>query len=360
MPLSAPASRSDAGPLSTSATTPAKAVDREPSTAPVSTVTVAGRTIPASGVSDVAAAIRVAGATVPDGRLLAVVSRRVLEADAVPAGIRVNGKAATMGTPLRPGDVVTFVAARDRVESTRTVVAPVRLDAAAAALYVSYRPGTSREVVGRVSGEVVESTLLSAPVVGRLRAPARFALTLDDGPNPPATQQVLALLAAHHVPAVFCLIGVNVLAHPSLARREATAGHWLCDHTQTHPLDLPTLPAKRIAKQIRDGYDSIVRADGHVAPRYFRAPGGNWSARIDADARALHLIPLHWTVDPRDWSRPGKAAIVTRVLNQLRPDGIVLLHDGGGDRSETVAALRQLLGELAAAGWIQTFPIWVH
>jgi peptidoglycan/xylan/chitin deacetylase (PgdA/CDA1 family) len=237
---------------------------------------------------------------------------------------------------------------------------PVRLDAAAAALYTRYRPGTSREIVGRVGGAVVGSTIVTAPVVGKLRAPARFALTFDDGPNPSATPEVLGLLAAHHVPAVFCLIGAEALAHPALARREAAAGHRLCDHTQTHPLDLPSLPPRRIAKQIRAGYDSIVRSDGHVAPRYFRAPGGNWSATVVAKARALHLVPLRWTVDPRDWSRPGTAAIVTTVLNQLRPDGVVLMHDGGGDRRETVAALRQLLDELEAAGWVPTLPTWVR
>jgi peptidoglycan/xylan/chitin deacetylase (PgdA/CDA1 family) len=323
-------------------------------------VLVAGRAVPAASARDVATAIRVAEVDVPDGRLLAVVSHRVLDAHAVPAEIRVNGQVVSSAAALRPGDVVTFVAAPDRVEGICTVSVPVRLDAGAAALYTGYRPGTSREVVGRVSGEVVRSTLLSAPTVGKLRTPARFALTFDDGPNPPATQQVLTLLAAHHAPAVFCLIGADTLAHPSLARREAAAGYRLCDHTQTHPLNLPSLRAAQIAEQIRAGYNSIMRSDGHVPPRYFRAPGGNWSATIDADARALHLTPLHWTVDPRDWSRPGTEVIVTRVLNQLRPNGIVLMHDGGGDRSETVAALRQLLGELIAAGWTPTLPTWVH
>lgn len=270
------------------------------SRAPVATITVAGQVIHAAGIGDVAAAICATGVRMPDGRLLAVASHRVLNAHAFPAGIRVDGELALSTTRVRAGDVLTFVPAPDRVEATRVIIAPVYLDAAAATLYASYRAGTSREVVGAVSGEVADSMLRSAPVVGALRTPARFALTFDDGPNPWPTSAVLALLAAHHAPAVFCLLGADALAFPALARQEANGGYQLCDHTQTHPLDLPNLPAARIAAEIRTGYNSIVRADGGLAPRYFRAPGGNWSASIDTDARALRLALLHWTVDPRD------------------------------------------------------------
>lgn len=323
-------------------------------------ITVAGITIPAAGIRDVATALRAAGVSPPDGRLLAVVSGRVLDAHHDPARIRVNGAPASLATPLRPYDMVTFVAGHDRIEGTREVTEPVYLDSAAAALYVGYRPGTSRVMEGSRSGEVVSSTLIGAPIVGRLRAAARFALTIDDGPSRTATAQVLDLLDRYAVQAVFCLIGENVLAHPDLARREAAAGHELCDHTQTHPLNLPALSASHIRSEIASGYTSIVTADGGVRPRYFRAPGGNWSTTIIDDARALGLAPLRWTVDPRDWSVPGTQDIVTTVLDQLRPDGIILVHDGGGDRSETVQALGILLDELVAAGWTVTLPTWVR
>jgi peptidoglycan/xylan/chitin deacetylase (PgdA/CDA1 family) len=254
------------------------------------------------------------------------------------------------------GDVITFVPGADSLETTRTRDGPVGLDPAAAALYLSYAPGRGRLVQGVLSGEQVSSTLLSAPTVGRLRSPAWLSFTFDDGPDELATPQVLALLAARHTPAVFCLIGVDAQAHPGLARTEASGGYRLCDHTQTHPLNLPELPAAQILAEIRTGELSVIQADGGVAPVYFRAPGGNWSAIIEADARSLHLIPLSWTVDPRDWSRPGTEQIITSVLNQLRPNGIILMHDGGGNRAQTIAALTRLLPELAAAGWSAGYP----
>jgi peptidoglycan/xylan/chitin deacetylase (PgdA/CDA1 family) len=307
-------------------------------------------------VQSVADAVRAAHVVVPYGRLLSVVSHRVLDAHAAPARVEVNGAAATMGDPVRPGDVVILLHGVDRIESTRTRILPLRLDAAAANLYVTSESGQQRVVEGAISGEQVSSSITRAPAVGKLRAPARLAFTFDDGPNGSATAAVLRLLAAHHTPAVFCLIGQNAVAQPHLAAQEAAAGYRMCDHTQTHPLDLPDLTRAQIAAEMSGGYQSITRTDGGVAPVYFRAPGGNWSQTIIDDARALHLIPLRWTVDPRDWSVPGTQTIVTRVLDQLRPDGVILMHDGGGDRSQTVAALELLLDELARAGWVAGYP----
>jgi peptidoglycan/xylan/chitin deacetylase (PgdA/CDA1 family) len=266
---------------------------------------------------------------------------------------------ASATTALRPYDVVTFIAGQDQVEGTHSVAEPVYLDPRAAVLYGSYQPGSSRVVKGSYSGEVVSSTLTVAPTVGRLRSPARFALTIDDGPSATATPQALDLLDQYAVKAVFCLIGENALAYPRLVKREAATGHQLCDHTQSHPLQLPDFPLARIRSEIGVGYASIVHAGAGAEPRYFRAPGGNWSATITSEAHAMNLIPLRWTVDPRDWSMPGTQSIITTVLDQLRPDGIVLMHDGGGDRSQTVQALAILLDELTAAGWTITLPTWV-
>ena len=314
--------------------------------------------IPATAVTDVEAAIRTAGVSVPDGRLLSVTGA-VLNARAHPATIVLNGHPVPPGSPVHSGDVITFIRGADSLEPTRTIQQSVYLSTAAAALYTGYQPGVATVVQGTASGQQASYEIVRAPSVGRLRAPARLSLSFDDGPNGTFTTGVLQDLSARRVPAVFCLIGQRAQAEPELVRAELAAGGRLCNHTQTHPLNLPELPPGQIAAQISAGQQSLLHADGNVPPIYFRAPGGNWSPTVVAAARTSQLIPLRWTVDPKDWSRPGTATIVTRVLDQLRPDGIVLLHDGGGDRSQTVAVLTQLLDELTAAGWSFTFPTWI-
>lgn len=174
------------------------------------------------------------------------------------------------------------------------------------------------------------------------------ALTIDDGPDPRWTPQVLALLRANGIRATFCLVGTQVRAHPELVRQIAADGHALCDHTESHDIHLPSRSAAGVRAEVGSGYDDIVAAAG-VRPAYFRAPGGNWSPAILTAADRLGMVPLGWSVDPRDWARPGTASIAATVGGA--PGGsIVLVHDGGGDRSQTVAALRTALPALQARG----------
>lgn len=159
---------------------------------------------------------------------------------------------------------------------------------------------------------------------------------------------MLALLRANGIRATFCLVGTQVRAHPELVRQIAADGHALCDHTESHDIHLPSRSAAGVRAEVGDGYDDIVAAAG-ARPAYFRAPGGNWSPAILAAADRLGMVPLGWAVDPRDWARPGTASIAATVGGA--PGGsIVLVHDGGGDRSQTVAALRTALPALQARG----------
>jgi peptidoglycan-N-acetylglucosamine deacetylase len=197
----------------------------------------------------------------------------------------------------------------------------------------------------------------SAPVPAPLGHGHRtIALTFDDGPDRTWTPQILRLLAAHHVLATFCEIGYAVDAHAGLTRRVARAGQRLCDHTQDHDEHLRDTSAHHIHWDIHTAKRAITRADSGVRPLFFRAPGGNWSSTIKKEARTEHLQPLGWNVDPQDWARPGTQAIVHRVLAQVRPGSVILLHDGGGDRSQTVAALRILLRKLPQRGYRFTVP----
>lgn len=172
------------------------------------------------------------------------------------------------------------------------------------------------------------------------------ALTFDDGPDPRWTPQVLALLRQYHVKATFCLIGVNVKAHPELVRKIVKDGHRLCNHTMRHDLKLKTRSRAAIDADLRRTSALITKASGGVRPAYFRAPGGNWSGVLVSVARQQGMASLGWAVDPRDWAEPPTTTIVARVRAAVGPGSIVLMHDGGGDRSRSVAALKALLPRL--------------
>ena len=190
---------------------------------------------------------------------------------------------------------------------------------------------------------------------------ATMSFTFDDGPWPASTPQVLALLEQHHVHAVFCLIGQQARAHPSLVRREVAAGHELCDHSRDHDLFMARHDQRYVDREVSDGLADVRRAAPKGTPvTFYRQPGGTWSPAVVKAMRTNGLDPLRWSDDPRDWSRPGSLVIVQRVVRKLHPGAVVLMHDGGGDRSQSVEALRFLLSAVIDAGWKPVLAPHVH
>jgi len=177
----------------------------------------------------------------------------------------------------------------------------------------------------------------------------RIALTIDDGPSPVYTPQILRLLHKYGITAAFSMIGENVTAHPAVAREVAHAGHMIVNHTWTHP-DLVYLSAAAIRDEMNRATEAIHKATGRT-PGMFRAPYGAWSPTVLELCEELHMTPLDWSVDPRDWSRPGVSAIVGNIMANTRTGSIILEHDGGGNRSETVAALSIVLPRLLREGY---------
>jgi len=191
-----------------------------------------------------------------------------------------------------------------------------------------------------------------------VRATGVVALTFDDGPDPRFTSPILDILRTKHVPATFFVIADEAQDHPELVRREVADGHVVANHTYSH-LDLTTMPKAPAEAEILGGAAVIEGITG-LKPALFRAPYGDGdAARPDtegADQLALDLgmHPVRWTDDPSDWRRPGAGAIVDRVLAGATTHTVVLLHDGGGDRSETVAALPGIIDGLRARGYAFT------
>jgi peptidoglycan-N-acetylglucosamine deacetylase len=179
--------------------------------------------------------------------------------------------------------------------------------------------------------------------------PKVIALTIDDGPSPVYTPQVLRLLAKYRVTASFSMIGQNVSYYPQIAREVADAGHLIVNHTWDHA-DLTRLSDTRVADEITRAADVIGSVTG-TRPRMFRAPYGAWSPAVLQYCANAGLTPLDWSVDPRDWSRPGVGAIVATIMRTTRTGSIILEHDGGGDRSQTVAALKIVIPRLLDEGY---------
>jgi peptidoglycan-N-acetylglucosamine deacetylase len=176
-----------------------------------------------------------------------------------------------------------------------------------------------------------------------------IALTIDDGPNPVYTPQILRLLEKYRVAASFSMIGLEVDTYPGVAREVAAAGHVIANHTWSHP-DMAYLYPVVVADQMNRATDAIHRVTGRV-PTLFRAPYGAWSPAVLQQCVKTGMTPLDWSVDPRDWSRPGTASIVRNIMGNTRTGSIILEHDGGGDRSQTVAALKIVLPRLLDAGY---------
>lgn len=180
----------------------------------------------------------------------------------------------------------------------------------------------------------------------RLTGSRSVALTFDDGPHSHWTPKVLDSLRAAKVRATFCVVGVQVRRHPALVARIVREGHTLCNHTWHHELNLGTRPEAEIRANLLNTNREIRRAVPGARVKYFRHPGGKWTASAVKVARELGMTSLDWDVDPRDWEKPNAETIRQRVLADVRPGSVVLLHDGGGDRAGTLGACPSLISSL--------------
>lgn len=176
-----------------------------------------------------------------------------------------------------------------------------------------------------------------------------IALTFDDGPAPTYTEAILSVLQRFHIQATFFMLGIWVQQYPDLARAVVADGNAVGDHSWNHP-DLATMSAAQVIRQLRNTRDIIQQVTG-VTPYLFRPPYEDFNRQILNTARQLDLSTVIWNVDPRDWARPGVSAITSNILTFTQNGSIILMHDGGGNRSETVAALSNIISRLLARGY---------
>jgi peptidoglycan/xylan/chitin deacetylase (PgdA/CDA1 family) len=194
----------------------------------------------------------------------------------------------------------------------------------------------------------IDSVLAYTPAVTSGGAHGNeLALTFDDGPGP-YTQQLVATLDRLHVHATFFAIGEEERYFSAGTIAEIKSGDVVGDHTETHPMMATLSPHE----QYEELFDQMAQIEviGGRRPRLFRPPYGSFDATTFKELRRLHLLMILWSVDTSDYTLPGTQAIVQRVLAGAKPGAIILMHDAGGNRAETIAALPAIVKGLRMRG----------
>ncbi|WP_426507223.1 polysaccharide deacetylase family protein [Dactylosporangium sp. McL0621] len=175
------------------------------------------------------------------------------------------------------------------------------------------------------------------------------ALTFDDGPDPVNTPKILEVLRANGVKATFCLVGFRVRDHPELVRQIVAGGHTLCNHSWQHLTDLAQRDQTYVDWDLQHTNEMIHAAVGNDVPiKYFRAPGGNFTADLVAKAQSMGMAPIYWDVDPQDWNHKNDASdaahiarVIGEVKRQVRQGSIILSHDNV--QPDTIVAYQTLV-----------------
>lgn len=278
-----------------------------------------------------------------------------------PCEVRRNGLPVSDDRAIYPGDVLTSRRGTDTTEATEVVDVPVPFDVRVSGrgpVVLTVRdgmPGVRRVTRGAVSHIEVASVLVREPVdqvvVRRSPRPGSklVALTFDDGPSPAWTGSVLRALEKDGVRGTFFVVGRQARRHAAIVRRVSAAGHLIGSHGLTHAR-FSKLSAARVRSEVL-GSRRLLRDATGVASTWVRPPYGAMNNDAWREMHRLGARVVLWDVDPRDWERPGPQAIAKRVVARVRPGSIVLLHDGGGDRSQTVRALPIIIKELRERGY---------
>jgi peptidoglycan-N-acetylglucosamine deacetylase len=209
-------------------------------------------------------------------------------------------------------------------------------------------PAEQQAQMHQAEERAIDSVLAYTPAVTSGGSKGHeLALTFDDGPGP-YTQQLVGVLNRLHVHATFFAIGEEERYFSAGTTLELHSGDVVGDHTETHPM-MASLSAHEQREEL---VEQIARIEllGGPRPRLFRPPYGSFNATTFHILHQLHLLMVLWSTDTSDYTLPGVQAIVQRALAGAHPGAIILMHDAGGDRSETVAALPTIVRGLRRKG----------
>ena len=310
------------------------------------------------------------------GRLMSITGKPIAGHTGGAIRVTVNGRTVAYRSleSMHPTDGmrITLRNGRDRTEahSERTASIPHREEQPDIAtggliqLHIPGADGTKTIEVGAVSGTKVDKAVITPAQDGRTisltpRPPAGrkvIALTFDDGPSQ-YTPQMLDIFKAKGVKVTFFNLGQQAAAMPAVVQRMVAEGHQVASHSNTHP-NMPQMSTDALRDELQAGFANLAKAEGGVTgagtgadSRMFRAPYG---AFTNADwSRAGDLISTNvlWSIDTLDWKRPGAQAIHDEVMKHAYSGAIVLMHTGGGDRTQDIEALPGIIDDLKAQGY---------
>ncbi len=182
-----------------------------------------------------------------------------------------------------------------------------------------------------------------------------IALTFDDGPWP-TTNELLDVLKEYDVKATFFTIGEQIADYPDAMKREVKEGHQIATHSWDHAsgsgngVDMTLMSPEEQVEEVTKGQNAIVELTGGEAPKAFRSPGGNFRDDLIWTVAPYVSYEIGWNVDTEDWRTPGAQTIADRIMSAKSGD-IVLMHDGGGPRTQTIEALKIALPKMIEKGY---------
>ncbi|AFY40872.1 polysaccharide deacetylase family protein [Nostoc sp. PCC 7107] len=249
---------------------------------------------------------------------------------------------------LRPN--ASEAQSNQRININNNLVAKVgtqkRIEGLKAAMLTSWQQEAQAKGLGytlakRFQGAVIKEAKLSPNQ-------KVIALTFDDGPWPESTAQVLEILKQNNIKATFFVVGQNVKNYPDLLKRVSTEGHVIANHTWHHWYHFMNQQAA--AYEIEHTTDMIYQITG-VKTNLFRPPGGIMHNGVATYAKNAKYAIVMWSSDSIDYSQPTVPKLIDNVFRLAKPGGIVLMHDGGGNRSRTVQALPEIINRFRKQGY---------
>ena len=337
------------------------------------TVTVNGQQVTTRNGQTVEDVLSDGYATPKPGNLLAIDGSLITEGKGSRCTVTINGNATDTSAPLVANAVVSIGDGEDITEGSTIVEEAIPFETGEGdRSFAGYWNGsihllsdgvegkrTSRK--GDVSGIEIEESVTPPINAGYRIYTARpaervIALTFDDGPWPQTTDAILDILQQYNAKATFFAIGNQISSYATQVKRADSMGCQICTHTWDHAagsgqgVSIATMSADEQIQEVKKGYAAIAEAIGREPSHVLRAPGGNFFGDTITTLWPYVDAEIGWDVDTEDWRRPGADAIFNAIMT-VQPGQVILMHDGGGERDQTVEALRRAMPKLVEQGY---------